>query len=606
MVIGPDIRDPFGNQMDQNGNLIPGETPGDQYFAVFAIQGPRVVASTPSGAAVPPLGGVNSVLVTFSEPMDPTAFTTDKIAAFTRTNGTVVTDLLSTITSVTPMSGSNNTRFNINVDATGTTGLYMLTVGPDIRDPFGNQMDQNGNLEPGEVPGDEYTATFTLQGPKITASTPTANILGQVNSVRVTFNELMDPSTFTPDTISFTGPNGPIEVTGIVPFNGNSQFDITFASQVTTGRYTMTIGPNIQDYFGNEMDQNGNLITGEVPGDQYTATFGIQGPKINGSSTSGSAPGQVHSLRVTFNESMDPSTFTPDKVASFKGPGGVDLPVTDVQPVPLTANTQFDIFFDPLTVPGSYTMVIGPDIEDPYGNAMDQNGNLITGEIPGDQFTATFTISGPQVLTLMRNGTSGPATSVRVTFNDPIDATTFTPDRVTRFVDPTGHAIAVQDIQPVDGSGGTQVDVSFAQQTAPGTYTMVIGPGIVDVYGNTTATTFTGTFTVTTADSPSRPGSENRDRHGEATTAPGIPDAAAVTLGIAMWRHDGSAPRGSRPSAAANALAEPVIAPARLDQVFASVRQGDAPRQPVPAASDDLAFLADWSDPFADLTPTAG
>ncbi len=496
LVIGPHIQDTFGNEMDQNGNLIPGEDPGDQYAATFAIQGPRINSSTPSGSNVPQL--VSSVQVTFNEAMDPASFTPDQVVSFTRTNGTTVTDLLATITTVVPVAGSNNTRFNINFQSTGTTGQYALTVGPHIRDLFGNEMDQNGNLIPGEDPGDQYTATFTLQGPRITSSVPNTNVLGQVNSVRVTFNEAMDPATFTPDKIaSFTGPNGPIDVTGIFIAGGNTQFDITFASQDKTGHYTMVIGPDVEDYFGNEMDQNQNLIPGEDPGDQYTATFGIQGPRVTSSSVTGGLPGQIQSLRVVFNESMDPATFTPDKIASFKGPGGVDLPVTDVQPVPLTANTQFDIFFDPLTVAGNYTMVIGPDIRDPYGNEMDQNQNLIPGEIPGDQYTTTFTVAGPVIVAsnpANNNASFGPIDHVQVTFNEPIDASTFTPDQVTSFTGPGGDPILVTDVQEVPATNHTQFNILFDPQEDVGRYMMVVGSGIEDLYGNPTRQPFPLTF----------------------------------------------------------------------------------------------------------------
>ncbi len=496
LVIGPHIQDTFGNEMDQNGNLIPGEDPGDQYAATFAIQGPRINSSTPSGSNAPQL--VSSVQVTFNEAMDPASFTPDQVVSFTRTNGTTVTDLLATITTVVPVAGSNNTRFAINFQATGTTGQYALTVGPHIRDLFGNEMDQNGNLIPGEDPGDQYTATFTLQGPRITSSVPNTNVIGQVNSVRVTFNEPMDPATFTPDKIaSFTGPNGPIDVTGIFIAGSNTQFDITFASQDQTGHYTMVIGPDVEDYFGNEMDQNGNLIPGEDPGDQYTATFGIQGPRITSSSITGSLTGQIQSLRVVFSESMDPASFTPDKVASFKGPGGVDVPVTDVQPVPLTGDTQFDILFDPLTVAGTYTMVIGPDIRDPYGNEMDQNQNLIPGEIPGDQYTTMFTVAGPVIVAsnpANNNAGFGPIDHVQVTFNEPIDATTFTPDQVTSFTGPGGDPIPVTDVQEVPATNHTQFNILFDSQEDVGRYTMVIGPGIEDLYGNPTSQSFPLTF----------------------------------------------------------------------------------------------------------------
>jgi Bacterial Ig-like domain len=128
---------------------------------------------------------------------------------------------------------------------------------------------------------------------------------------------------------------------------------------------------------------------------QFTAQFGVQGPRIISNSVAQAKPG-IDRIRVTFNESMDPLTFTADKIATFTGPAG-PIMVTDVVAVPGTNNTEFDISFDALTAPGSYTMVIGPDIRDPFGNPMDQNNNLIPGETPGDQFTYHLTIrtAGP-------------------------------------------------------------------------------------------------------------------------------------------------------------------------------------------------------------------
>jgi hypothetical protein len=502
LTVGPDILDTFGNQMDQDGDGVPGEVPRDQYTATFTLLGPRITLSTPSGSTLPQ--AVSFVQVTFNESMNPATFTPDQVVSFTRTNGTQVTDLLSTITSITPVAGSNNTRFNINFQTTGTTGLYNLTVGPDILDTFGNAMDQNGNLITGEVPGDEYTATFTLLGAKINVSTPTLSppVLGQVSSVRVTFNESMDPTTFTPDKVaSFTGPNGAIAVAGVFAVGGtnppNSQFDITFATQTATGKYTMVIGPNIEDYFGNEMDQNGNLIPGEDPGDQYTAIFGIAGPKILSSAPIGNnLPGMIHSLRVTFNESMDPASFTPDKVASFQGPDGSELPVTDVQPVPFTGDTQFDISFDPAGAAGNYKMVIGPDIHDLFGNEMDQDGDLVPGQIPQDQYTATFTVQKPAIVSNSPSGTAVPPIDhVQVTFNVPMNPDTFTPAQIVSFRGPGGD-IPVLNVSPVPDSNNTQFTISFDPQGKSGAYTMVIGPDIQDTYGNRTGQNYTANFTI--------------------------------------------------------------------------------------------------------------
>src|SRR5262249_22255477 len=88
-----------------------------------------------------------------------------------------------------------------------------------------------------------------------------------ITTAIVTFNRSMDPSTFTPNKVTFTGPNGAITITGVTPVAGshNSQFAVSFAQQSALGVYTMVIGPDIHDTFGNPMAQ------------AYTAQFTIDG-----------------------------------------------------------------------------------------------------------------------------------------------------------------------------------------------------------------------------------------------------------------------------------------------------------------------------------------
>src|SRR5262249_23669411 len=66
MEVGPDIRDLAGNPMDQDLDGTPGQS-GDAYLAIFGIEGPRIVASSPSGTVAGPVG---SVRVTFNKAMD--------------------------------------------------------------------------------------------------------------------------------------------------------------------------------------------------------------------------------------------------------------------------------------------------------------------------------------------------------------------------------------------------------------------------------------------------------------------------------------------------------------------------------------------------------
>jgi hypothetical protein len=479
MTIGPDVRDPAGHAMDQNGNGIPGEIPGDQYILRFTIQGPKITADSLLSDPYAP-NQLNLVRFTFNESMNPATFTADQVV-LAGPSGRIP------IAAVNPVSGTTNRQFDILFPAPITrTGTYTLTIGPNVRDTAGHQMDQNGNFTEGEVPGDQYITRFGVSGPKIMSSNIAGPYVpGQLRDVLVSFSEVMDPATFTPSTILFLGPRGPVGVNAIAPVAGsnNTQFDIQLDPVGGTGRYYLWIGPDIRDTFGNPMDQNGNLIPGEVPGDEYQATFSVLGPRVTSQSPTTNILGQVSSVRLGFNFAMVPGSFTPDQV-SLTGPNG-PVPVTSVFPVGGSNNTQFDLTFEPQTATGVYTLVVGPYILDVYGNAMDQNGNLIPGEIPGDQYSGTFGIQGPRITSSSNYGTLARGVgSVRVTFNESMDPGTFTPDQVASFTDPVGNPVTVTDVRPVPFSDNTQFDILFDPAELAGTYTMVLGPYILDPYGN--------------------------------------------------------------------------------------------------------------------------
>src|SRR5262249_26032266 len=90
--------------------------------------------------------------------------------------------------SVTAVSSSGNTQFDLAFPSLGA-GSYTLTVGPDILDAAtGLQMDQNANGTPGEIPGDQFVSTFTV----------IANITYRALDVPINFVELAaDPAAFT-------------------------------------------------------------------------------------------------------------------------------------------------------------------------------------------------------------------------------------------------------------------------------------------------------------------------------------------------------------------------------------------------------------------------
>jgi subtilisin-like proprotein convertase family protein len=110
------------------------------------------------------------------------------------------------------------------------------------------------------------------------------------SSVRLTFNEAIDPTTF--DATDITGATGFSAGTtfsvNAVSGSGNKQFDVSFNTQTAVGGYSFKVGPNITDTAGNLMDQNQNGTNGESA-DAYTVNFSISSTSTTTFSSSGSA-----------------------------------------------------------------------------------------------------------------------------------------------------------------------------------------------------------------------------------------------------------------------------------------------------------------------------
>ena len=104
---------------------------------------PTVTAASFSGAVT---GTFNKLRVTFSEAINPASFTATDVAAFTL-NGTAIPGLTYTVTAVT---GTNNSQFDISFAAQSAIGTYAMTIGPAIADAAGNAKSA------------AYTATGTI------------------------------------------------------------------------------------------------------------------------------------------------------------------------------------------------------------------------------------------------------------------------------------------------------------------------------------------------------------------------------------------------------------------------------------------------------------
>jgi subtilisin-like proprotein convertase family protein len=131
----------------------------------------------------------------------------------------------------------------------------------------------------------------------------------------------------------------------------------------------------------------------------------ISGPQVTKLINPNPIGGPSRELDVQFSGPVDPSTFSPADV-QLLGPGGVPITVTGVNllstasPV-INPRNLYAITFSPQTTSGLYSITIGydplggdvPEIADPSGFLMNQNGNTVNGEPIVDQYHDTITLN---------------------------------------------------------------------------------------------------------------------------------------------------------------------------------------------------------------------
>ncbi len=119
-------------------------------------------------------------------------------------------------------------------------------------------------------------SALVVKGPRVLDADPHDVTPAPVSTAHFTFNKSVDPATFTADdVVSFSGPSGPLTVTGVQPVAGsnNRQFEVSFASQSAFGNYEMVLGPDIRDLDGIWMNQDNDNLNGEAAEDQFRLTF---------------------------------------------------------------------------------------------------------------------------------------------------------------------------------------------------------------------------------------------------------------------------------------------------------------------------------------------
>jgi extracellular elastinolytic metalloproteinase len=115
-------------------------------------------------------------------------------------------------------------------------------------------------------------------------------------------------------------------------------------------------------------------------------------PMVISSTPSGPTGMPVNAVTFTFNEAINPASFNwVDDVASFTGPGGVDLKPQITGASWSNGDRTLQISFNSQTAPGVYAMAIGPQIlAADNGHPMNQDLDRNPGEVSGDSYTMSF------------------------------------------------------------------------------------------------------------------------------------------------------------------------------------------------------------------------
>ena len=373
--------------------------------------GPKVVDVLPTNLVV---ASVDRITLRFSEPIDVNSFDANDVSLVGPT-GSVAPLAVTRISDVT---------YEVGFAPRRDAGQYQLRVGPEITDLAGNRLDQNGNGTGGELPADQFATSFTLEASlrldfgKTTTPVaagyrrlvetdlyaPAAGYGWQDNTMksydRATGGDLLRDFHYAPQgTFLVDLPNGRYEVVLSMGDAGalHDQMGIFLegvqVDTVTTvaGQYairTYAVDVNDRQLTLKLLDQGGsnaNVVVNAL--EVVVAGPDRLGPRVVQVSPAATVFGGTDRITLTFNEPIDVHSLGADDV-SLVGPTGPVGPLTVTKLTDVTVEVAFAL----LSEAGQYQLLVGPAIMDLAGNLLDQNGNGIGGEVPGDQYASSFTV----------------------------------------------------------------------------------------------------------------------------------------------------------------------------------------------------------------------
>ncbi len=315
------------------------------YYLPVGAQPPAAV-SLATVSPNPASGPVASVNLTLSESVDPSTFNPADVQL--TLNGSA--NLINSGVTFTQVSGSTYKIGGLST-LTAAPGLYQLTVLPGVVQDFAGESSTgtvlsdwaNGNVGP-------YVVSIGGISPN-PRNTP-------VDSIDVTFDEAIDPTTFNYQAVSLTLDGGANLVNSSVSVSqvSSTTYQISGLSNLTTaqGTYTLTVNAaDVQDASGQaglvSDTDSGSWVIDTTPPTIVSLQAVTQSPRSI----------IVPSLDVTFSTAINPSTFGLSDITFSKtgGPNLVNSSTTITQLSPAEFQISgFNNFIYP--VDGTYTFTV--------------------------------------------------------------------------------------------------------------------------------------------------------------------------------------------------------------------------------------------------------
>ena len=216
---------------------------------------------------------------------------------------------------------------------------------------------------------------------------------------------------------------------------------------------------------------------------QFTLS-GPDSPRILSHHLQSTTPNTVNSAWFHFSQPMDTSAGNfnlATELLKFQGPAG-NLTATGAQWID---SQTLVISFNPQPADQPLFMALSPNILTAAGSTLDQDRDNQAGETVDDIYNADLLldIKGPHVyLTTPSQNSAAPFDHLTFHFSEAIAASSFTLNDMTSFTGPGGIDLRSQLTSFLVGPDF--VTVYFVAQTAPGAYSLRLGPQVTDVAGN--------------------------------------------------------------------------------------------------------------------------